>query len=375
LEVQILCAIFKDTIVPLHWSHAAASMIQLPLITVVFRLSSIGDIVLTSPLLRVVRNAVGPKARLDFVVRKEFAELVRSNHHLSVVHEYDPSTGWEGLRKLNRELRAERYDMAIDLHDSLRTRYLRTFCGAKRTAVLNKRQWERWKLIHWKKNSYSGIVSVPQRYLETVAQFGIADDFKGLELFIPDAIQFSVAGKMASLKLNTYEYVIALCPGAKHFTKRWQREKFAELGARLAREKKAKILLFGGPAETDDCAAVAAVIAQSAGDGSVVDFSGRTSLLETAAAFDFCDVVVTNDSGLMHVAAARQKKIAVIFGSTVREFGFAPYGTESIILEEKDLACRPCSHIGRGSCPLGHFKCMQDITVDDVERAVLSLLQ
>ena len=349
-------------------------MKQLPLTTVVFRLSSIGDIVLASPLLRVVRTAIGPNARLDFVVRKEFAELVRSNHHLSVVHEYDPSSGWRGLQRLNTALRAEHYDLAIDLHDSLRTRYLRASCGAKDAAVINKRQWERWKLIHWKKNSYPGIVSVPQRYFETVSDFGLADDHKGLELFIPDAVQSMVTGKMAALRLNRSEFVIGICPGAKHFTKRWQREKFAELGARLALARNARILLFGGPAEKDDCAAVADSIARAAGPDSVADFSGTFSLLETAAAFDSCDVVVTNDSGLMHVAAARKKKIAALFGSTVREFGFAPYGTQAAVIERTGLDCRPCTHIGRAECPQGHFRCMNDITVDAVETSVTELL-
>jgi ADP-heptose:LPS heptosyltransferase len=330
--------------------------------------------VLTSPLLRVVRKAIGPKARLDFVVRKEFADLVRSNHHLSVVHEYDVATGWKGLRKLNAELRAEHYGLVIDLHDSLRTKYLRTFCGAERSVVLNKRQWERWQLIHWKKNAYGGIVSVPERYLETVSGFGIADDHKGLELFIPDAVQFGVTGKMAALGLNKYDHVIGICPGAKHFTKRWQREKYAELGVRLARERHAKILLFGGPVEKDDCTAVAETISREVGADSVADFSGAFSLLETAAAFDYCDVVITNDSGLMHVAAARQKKIAALFGSTVREFGFAPYGTEATVIERAELACRPCTHIGRASCPLGHFRCMNDITVAEVESAVQAFL-
>ena len=329
---------------------------------------------LTAPLLRVVRAAIGPKARLDFVVRKEFADLVRSNHHLSVVHEYDPATGWQGLQKLAATLRAEHYELAIDLHDSLRSRYLRMVCGAPTSSVVNKRQWERWKLIHWKKNSYKGIVSVPQRYLETVADYGIADDFKGLELFVPDAIQFSVAGKMAALKLNKADHVVALCPGAKHFTKRWQRGKYAELGARLVHEKKAKILLFGGPAEKEDCAAVADEIAGWVGREAVADFSGTFSLLETAAAFDHCDVVVTNDSGLMHIAAARQKKITAIFGSTVREFGFGPYGTEAVVVERAGLACRPCTHIGRADCPLGHFRCMTDILVDDVAHAVINFL-
>ncbi|MGE5313286.1 MAG: glycosyltransferase family 9 protein [Acidobacteriota bacterium] len=329
---------------------------------------------LASPFLRVLRAAMGPKARLDFVVRKEFAELVRTNPHISVVHEYDAATGWKGLRELNETLRREEFGLAVDLHDSLRTKYLRTCCGAARTTVVDKRQWERWQLVHRKKNLYREIIPVPLRYIETLSEFGIEDDGRGLELFIPDAIQSAVAGRLSSAGLSRFDHVIGLCPGAKHFTKRWQKEKFAETGARFALERNAKILLFGGHAETEDCAFVAEAIRRKAGEGAVLDLSGSLSLMETAAAFDFCDVVVTNDSGLMHIAAARQRRIVAIFGSTVLELGFGPFGTEAQVVERKDLACRPCTHIGRAECPLGHFKCMNDIAADDVAASIKNFL-
>jgi len=106
----------------------------------------------------------------------------------------------------------------------------------------------------------------------------------------------------------------------------------------------------------------------------VTDLSGEYSLLEVAAAMEFCDIVLTNDSGLMHVACARQRKVVAIFGSTVKEFGFAPSGPESKLIENNSLTCRPCSHIGRSECPKGHFKCMNDIGVDEVYSAALSLM-
>jgi ADP-heptose:LPS heptosyltransferase len=179
---------------------------------------------------------------------------------------------------------------------------------------------------------------------------------------------------MSAARLHTFDHVIGLCPGAKHFTKRWQREKYAELGIRFARERKAKILLFGGPAEREDCQYVARTIAAACGADAVTDHSGTLRLMETAAAFDYCDVVVTNDSGLMHIAAARQRKVVAMFGSTVREFGFGPFGTEAIVLERTGLTCRPCTHIGRASCPLGHLRCLNDIGVDEASAAVTKLL-
>ena len=346
----------------------------LPSKTVVLRLSSIGDIILSSPLLRVLRKAVGNDARVDFVVRKEYAELVRYNHHLSIVHEYDVATGYKGLQDLALQLRAEHYELVIDIHDSIRTKFLRAACTTKNIVVMDKRKLERWLLVNLKRNAYSDNLTVAERYIETVEGYGIKNDDKGLEIFIPDSTLFEISGKMGKLRLDRFEKVIGICPGSKHFTKRWQKEKFAEVAVRAATELKAKIHLFGGPDEREDCEFVCQEVARRVSPDAVTDFAGEFSLLESAAALEFCDVVVTNDSGLMHLAAAKQKKIVAIFGSTVKEFGFAPYGTESIIIEKSDLDCRPCTHIGKKACPKEHFKCMTEIDASTVFTSITSLL-
>ncbi|MFA6468157.1 MAG: glycosyltransferase family 9 protein [Bacteroidota bacterium] len=347
----------------------------LPSKTVVLRLSSIGDIILSSPLLRVLRKAVGNDARIDFVVRKEYAELVRYNHHLSIVHEYDVATGYKGLQDLALQLRAEHYDLVIDIHDSIRTKFLRAACTTKNVVVMDKRKLERWLMVNLKRNAYSDNLTVAERYIETVENYGIKNDNKGLEIFIPDSTLFEISGKMGKLRLDRFEKVIGICPGSKHFTKRWQKEKFADVAVRAVTELKAKIHLFGGPDEWEDCEFVRQEVARRVSSESVTNFAGEFSLLESAAALEFCDAVVTNDSGLMHLAAAKQKKIVAIFGSTVKEFGFAPYGTESIVVEKNDLDCRPCTHIGKKECPKIHFKCMTDIDVDTVFTSVAALLK
>jgi len=348
---------------------------SLPSKTVVFRLSSIGDIVLTSPLLRVLRAAAGPKARIDFVVKKQFADLVKFSHRLSVVHELDDSRGFPALQELKETLRIEQYDLVVDLHNNLRTIYLRNFCNTKEVVTVDKRLYERWQLVHRKRNIYADTIHVADRYIETVKDFGISNDGKGLELFIPDEIQFKISGKMAKLRLNEFEKVIGVCPGAKHYTKRWQKEKFADVCTRLARKYHSKILIFGGEQDKDDCRTIASIINHGAFENAAADFSGELSLLEVAAAMEFCDVVVTNDTGLMHIACARQRKVVAVFGSTVKEFGFAPYGTESVVIENNSLDCRPCSHIGRAECPKGHFKCMNDIGADEVYRAATRFIE
>ena len=325
-------------------------------------------------MLRSLRAATGPQARIDFVVKKEFAELVRFNHHLSVVHELDTDGGLTSLQNLTVALRAEQYDLVVDLHDSLRTRYMRNFCGTKEVVSVDKRLYARWQLVHLKRNIYGGHVPVADRYIEPLQEFGVANDGKGLELFIPDEIQFAISSKMAKLRLNEFNKVIGVCPGARHFTKRWQSRKFAEAAAALAKELHAKVIVFGGADDKVECSEIVSAINANVSATTATDLSGSLSLLEVAAAMDYCDIVLTNDTGLMHIACARQKKVVAIFGSTVQEFGFAPYGTESKVVEVASLACRPCSHIGRAVCPKGHFKCMEDIGVEEVRTAAVNLL-
>jgi heptosyltransferase-2 len=146
------------------------------------------------------------------------------------------------------------------------------------------------------------------------------------------------------------------------------------VGIRCSEDADAKILLFGGVADVAECQFIAKRIEKRVREGGVTNLSGQLSLLETASAMDYCDVIVTNDSGLMHIAEARQRNLVAVFGSTVRQFGFFPQGRNSLVVENTGLYCRPCSHIGRASCPEGHFRCMNDITVDDVMKRTSQMM-
>jgi lipopolysaccharide heptosyltransferase II len=340
--------------------------------TLVIRFSSIGDIVLSSPLLRVLRSRF-PKGQIDYVTRTEYAELVKSNQNLNHTYAFDASQGFDGLRALKKKIKDERYDLIVDIHDSLRSKYLRSVRGPKVT-VVDKRVMQRSMLVRFKKNIYKEIVPVADRYIETVSHLGIMNDGKGLELHIPDETLFGVSGKIAALKLNQFEKVVGLCPGARHFTKRWPPERFARVGAACAQKLDAKILLFGGKQDETICNQICWDINNQAGAEKATSLCGQLGLLETAAAMDYCDAILTNDTGLMHIATAMHRKIVAIFGSTVREFGFFPYDSEAVVLENKGLACRPCSHIGRSGCPEKHFKCMLEIQPDEAYTRTKTLL-
>lgn len=339
----------------------------------IIRLSSFGDIVLSSPLVRILR-ALYPDALIDYLVKAEFAELLKFNPNLSAVYELT-SSDWSELRSLKKKIRRERYDIILDLHNSLRSRYLRMFSRAGRTGVINKRVLVRFFLVNLKRNYYKKVVPVPIRYLETAACLGAADDGKGLEIFLPEDSLTMVRSLMSRYNLEQYENVFGLAPAAKHLTKRWPQEKFVELGVLLGKMKSTKLLLFGGREDSDYCGDIAQMINAELKASAAESLAGKISLLESAAALDFCSLVVTNDTGIMHLASARKRKTVAIFGSTVREFGFFPFGTESSVIENKGLYCRPCSHIGLGRCPEGHFKCMQDIEASAVLAAVEGMMK
>ena len=338
----------------------------------IIRFSSIGDIVLTSLLLRVLRAAYAD-ARIDFLIKSEYAELIRFNPHISTILELQ-SSGFKELAAVKRKIQAERYDLLLDLHNSLRSRQIRFLSGARLIRVVNKRAIARFMLVNFKKNYYRGVVPVAQRYLETIRSLHLRDDERGLEIFVPNETLLRTQSSLARIKADQFRTVIGIVPGARHATKRWLPERFVEVGTQMAKVENAKILLFGGKEEADYCGDIVQMINVNCISNAAESFAGKLSLLETAAMFDHCRVVVANDTGLMHLAAARKRSVVALFGSTVKEFGFVPFGIPHTIIERQSLACRPCSAIGSASCPLGHFHCMKEIQVDEVVAAAQQFL-
>ena len=343
--------------------------------TLIVRFSSVGDIVLSSLLVRVFRQRF-PHAQIDYLVKSEFAELVRYNPHVSHVLEFPQDGRFADLADLRRRIVIEKYDLIVDLHDSFRSRFI--CAGFSRVVRIKKRKLARFILVKSKWNVYElfgGAPGVAERYLETVRPFGVTDDGGGLELFIPTETDTKMRDRLDDSQLSGGTNMIGLCPSARHNTKIWLKEGFAETASTLAFKYKRPIVLFGSVEDRHHCNEIEEMIRQRSTSISVVNLTGRHSLLETAAAMDHCSIVITNDSGLMHIAAARKRKVVAIFGSTVKEFGFAPFGTENMVVENSSLWCRPCTHIGRTTCPKGHFKCMKEISTSQVIASAQQLLE
>lgn len=315
----------------------------------VIRFSSAGDIILTSPFLRALRRKF-PDASVHFMVREDYAQLVAHSPHVDRIVRLPRGTRFRDLLKWKSAIIAEEkeYDVVFDLHDSLRSRHVRVGLG-RSLYRLRKPTFAKWLLVHRKIDRLQPIVPIPLRYLDVGCELGLEDDGDGLELFLGNTPSPIVAIEERR--------TIGIAPGARHYTKRWPAAYFTELTGNLLADG-ARVVLFGSQEERVLCSEVAA------GRDGVMNLAGRIDLLQTAAAVDVCDLVITNDSAMSHIAAARRRPVVAIFGSTVQQFGFAPFRTVSEVVENVGLYCRPCTTIGRESCPEGHFRCMREITVE-----------
>jgi heptosyltransferase-2 len=342
--------------------------------TLIIRFSSVGDIVLSSLLVRTLRHRF-PQIHIDFLLKSEYADLVRHNPHVHKVIEFPSGGSISELTQLHHAIRRERYDLIIDIHDSIRSRLLSL--GTGRSVRVDKRKVARWLLVNFKRDMYAtfgGAPSVAERYLETVRPFGVQDDGGGLEVHVPPETQERVESALRERGVPPGSRAIGICPSAKHANKMWLKERFAETATALAQRHDAPVIIFGSAEEAVRCDEIAAMVEAASPATRVLSLAGSLSLLETAAAMDHCSIVVTNDSGLMHIAAARKRKVVALFGPTVRQFGFFPFGTTSTVVEHPMLSCRPCTHIGLPNCPRGHFRCMRELESETVLRVAADLL-
>ncbi|MFA6979647.1 MAG: glycosyltransferase family 9 protein [Ignavibacteriaceae bacterium] len=306
----------------------------------IVRLSSLGDILLTTPLIRSLKKQ-NPTLQIDFLVRSEYSDLLAVNPYVSSLHLFSRTD--QENKKLKIKLMEMKYDCIVDLQNNLRSKlFLNNLSGE--VLSFNKKRFEKVLLVHTKINLLKEAPAIPVRYAETIPDFQL--DGEGLDLFIPENI---------SARITQDKNVIGLCPGARHFTKRWQKENFIQLGNMLI-EKGFSVALFGGKSDRELCEEITKEIPGS------INLSTEDDILQLAKDMQQCKAIVCNDSGLMHTACAVKTPVVAIFGSTVGEFGFTPYGCKNIILENNSLTCRPCSHIGKKKCPQKHFRCMIELT-------------
>ncbi|MEM9887412.1 MAG: glycosyltransferase family 9 protein [Bacteroidota bacterium] len=319
----------------------------------IIRFSSIGDIVLTTPVVRCLKTQKG--ATVHYLSKKSYASILTTNPYIDRVWTIE-----KRVKEVLAELKQIHFDYIIDLHRNLRSAQVKWALSSKKYSF-NKINWHKWLMVQFKINRLPAV-HIVDRYMETLTALGIEKDGQGLDYFIP----LEEVLKLKT-KLKLPASFIAFAIGAAHATKRLPKEKIIAICQQIEQP----IVLLGGPAEQK----IGAEIAQLAGK-HVINTCGNLSLHQSAAVVQKAQKIITHDTGMMHIAAAFHKEIISVWGNTIPAFGMSPYygkkENRNTSVEVENLSCRPCSKIGFKSCPKGHFKCM---TAQQVEEIVAVMVE
>jgi len=308
----------------------------------IIRFSSIGDIVLTTPVIRCIKEQK-PEIEIHYLTKKSFRGILENNPHISKVHSIE-----KDIKEVATDLKNENFDFVIDLHNNLRSFHAKKIIR-KPSSSFKKLNFKKWLLVNFKINKMPAM-HVVDRYMKTILQLGIKNDFKGLDYFIPSKDEFDISTLPVSHSKGYIGFVI----GAKHFTKQLPIEKISSICKKINQP----IVLLGGKEDVER-----ALIIEKEVGATVYNACGKYNLNQSASIIKQANKIITHDTGLMHIAAAFKKEIISVWGNTVPAFGFTPYlpDAKSVMVEVSNLSCRPCSKIGYHKCPKGHFKCMNEI--------------
>lgn len=315
----------------------------------IIRFSSIGDIVLTTPVIRSLKKQLA-EAEIHVLVKKSYQDVLIGNPYIDKIHTYNGN-----LDSLLHELKEENFNFVVDLQNNARSHRVtrRLPCSSKAFTKCNMRKFI---LVRGKIN-FLPQIHIVDRYFGAAKPLGTQNDHNGLDYFIPEDQVFDTQELPAKFE-NGY---IAVAVGAAHATKRIPADKITEIGSQLFKP----MILLG---DKNDFSTAETIVSEL-GD-KALNFCGKLSINQTASIIAQSDCVLTADTGIMHIAAALRKPIASLWGNTVPEFGMYPYlapdSPEARIFETPYLKCRPCSKLGFNKCPHRHYKCMKEIVAHEV---------
>ncbi len=330
----------------LSWQKPASSE-SLKIKILLIRLSSIGDIVLTSPIVRMIKNQV-EGAEIHFLTKKNFQFILLQNPYIDKVHAYDGN-----MQETLTQLKQESFDYLIDLHHNIRTARIRAALKVP-SNTFHKLNWAKFLKVNFKIDLLPPV-HIVDRYCEAASHFSLTNDQQGLDFFYPPEEAFPVSQLPEGFQAGFAVFVI----GGQHATKRLPNEQIAA----IIQELNYPVILLGGKDDVPN----ASVLEQELGS-RIVNLCGQISLFASASLVKEAQFVISHDTGLMHIAAAFKKKIISIWGNTIPEFGMTPYlsDPDSFQSEVKNLSCRPCSKIGFDTCPKKHFKCMREQNIAQI---------
>ncbi len=307
----------------------------------IIRFSSIGDIVLTTPIIRCLKIQL-PETEIHYVTKSQYRTILEDNPYIEKIHSFE-----KNVIDCLEELKAEKFDLIIDLHKNLRSKKLLSALKVK-SVSFPKKNVEKWLLTQFKINRLPEI-HIVDRYFESVKSLGVIKDELPCDYFIREKDEVPL--KDFSLEKQNY---IAFAIGAQFATKRLPVNKIIEIVNQL----KAKVVLLGGKEDI----AVAQEIVASSSNTLIVNCCGTLNLNQSAWLLKNAKVLITHDTGLMHIASCFEIPIISVWGNTVTDFGmypYAPLNKNYTVHEVGGLPCRPCSKIGYDKCPKKHFNCME----------------
>ncbi len=317
----------------------------------IIRFSSIGDIILITPVVRCLRKQ-HPDAEIHFLTKEAHKDLVLNNPNIDKVHLLQ-----DDFDAVVSVLQEEKYDYIIDLHHNLRTLRVKKALKKVKSFSFNKLNVEKFIYTSFKINTLPKK-HIVDRTFDAVQSLGITNDGFGLDYFIPEK---DIVPKQDIPTAHHAGY-IGIVIGAALGTKKMPVHKLQE----LCKSINHPIVLLGGKEDR-----AAGDLVASVDEMKVYNACGKFNLNESADLVRNAKLIITNDTGLMHIAAAFQKPIITVWGNTVPAFGMYPYyGSRSSQkfsnVEVHKLWCRPCSKIGYDKCPRGHFKCMEKIDLAEI---------
>lgn len=320
----------------------------------IIRFSSIGDIVLTTPVIRCLKQQVRD-TQVHYLTKEAYRSILEGNPFIDKLYSIN-----KNVSEVAAMLKKENYDFVVDLHHNLRSAQVKSLLG-KRSGSFPKLNLQKWLMVNLKINKLPDV-HIVDRYFETVKSLGVVNDGKGLDYFIPKKDEVGLKTLPPEFQNGYTGFAI----GAKFYTKQLPKEKIASIIGKL----KGPVILLGGDEDAVKAQWIEQAVRSNSPEIRVLNSCGKYNLNQSASLVKQAKKIITHDTGLMHIAAAFKKEIVSVWGNTIPEFGMSPYygndSVSSLKSQVSSLQCRPCSKLGFAECPKGHFKCMKEINEGEI---------
>lgn len=334
----------------------------------IIRLSSMGDIILTLPVVEALKKEY-PDSEIIFLCKKKYESLLLDHPQIDQVMEFDPQgdqKGINGLLRLINELKALKFDVILDLHSNLRSFFIRNLLPAEFKIKYNKRRLARLSMVYLKTFKVKSRHTL-DCYMESLQKLGIKSESKILRFYLNEKNEAWANKFLSENGWNGERILLGMAPGARWNTKKWDKEKFASVVEMLSQRSPLDVVLFGDKNDTDTISWIGRELSRKASTKKnpriilCVDFSFN----QVAGVLQMCDVLVTNDSGLMHLASFLKVPVVAIFGPTHPGLGFSPLGQDSMVITINEK-CSPCSLHGKRKCHRRERYCMDRISTEEL---------